>query len=263
MHEKVDPRRPNSLHLVGLLISPQDWLCRRAGGNCAGQESGGAIWCGPRAQQGHVSCARRLCSCRPSLAHASTGPHTPCWVPSLDPRFPNISFLAYSSSHSSPQAPAPDTAPPRRQSEPSTAPSKAMTQLPASHEYQPTSYYKWGQGQPQEHCAGTSCDNLISMGAQQSQVSKGGRLPPPRRPSRRHRCLRRSCRLPLHSSTAFIFFCVQADEGQAPSRHHSVCCSLAVLVAPRLNCAGSTCSSRPVAPRLEPLERTARGAVVV
>ena len=95
MHEKVDPRRPNSLHLVGLLISPQDWLCRRAGGNCAGQESGGAIWCGPRAQQGHVSCARRLCSCRPSLAHASTGPHTPCWVPSLDPRFPNISLLAY------------------------------------------------------------------------------------------------------------------------------------------------------------------------
>ena len=52
-----------------------------------------------------------------------------------------------------------------------------MTQLPASEEYQPTAYYHWGQGQPQEHLVGTSCDNLVGMGAQQAQVSKGGRLP--------------------------------------------------------------------------------------
>ena len=49
-----------------------------------------------------------------------------------------------------------------------------MTQLPAADEYQPSSYWAWGQGQPREHCVGTSCDNLVSMGAQQAQVSKGG-----------------------------------------------------------------------------------------
>lgn len=53
-----------------------------------------------------------------------------------------------------------------------------MTVLPApdSSAYQPTSYYLWGQGQPQEHCVGTSCDNLVGMGAQQEQATAAAAL---------------------------------------------------------------------------------------